>query len=63
MKLKKLLENNPHEYHLFHVFIYADCLKQCHGTLKNLIKISSKKRKFWSLAKISAKKDKFWSLG
>ena len=29
MKLKKLLETNPHEYHLFHVFIYADCLKQC----------------------------------
>ena len=29
MKLKKLLENNPHGYHLSHVFIYADCLKQC----------------------------------
>ena len=29
MKLKKLLETKPHEYHLFHVFIYADCLKQC----------------------------------
>ena len=29
MKLKKLLETKPHEYHLSHVFIYADCLKQC----------------------------------
>ena len=29
MKLKKLLENNPHGYHLSHVYIYADCLKQC----------------------------------
>ena len=29
MKLKELLETKPHEYHLFHVFIYADCLKQC----------------------------------
>ena len=29
MKLKKLLETNPHGYYLFHVYIYADCLKQC----------------------------------
>lgn len=29
MKLKELLETKPHEYHLSHVFIYVDCLKQC----------------------------------
>ena len=29
MKLKELLETKPHDYHLSHVFIYADCLKQC----------------------------------
>lgn len=29
MTVKELLENNPHGYHLSHVYIYADCLKQC----------------------------------
>lgn len=29
MQLKKLLENSPHDYPLYHVYIYADCLKQC----------------------------------
>ena len=29
MKLKKLLETKPHDYHLSHVYIYVDCLKQC----------------------------------
>ena len=29
MKLKELLETNPHGYYLFHVYIYANCLKQC----------------------------------
>ena len=29
MKLKKLLETNPHRYYLSHVYIYADCIKQC----------------------------------
>ena len=29
MTVKELLENKPHDYHLSHVYIYADCLKQC----------------------------------
>lgn len=29
MTVKELLETKPHDYHLSHVFIYADCLKQC----------------------------------
>lgn len=29
MKLKELLETNPRGYYLFHVYIYANCLKQC----------------------------------
>ena len=29
MTVKELLENNPHGYHLSHVYIYAICLKQC----------------------------------
>ena len=29
MKVKELLETKPHDYHLSHVYIYADCLKQC----------------------------------
>lgn len=29
MKVKELLETNPHDYYLSHVYIYADCLKQC----------------------------------
>ena len=29
MKLKELLETKPHDFHLSHVYIYADCLKQC----------------------------------
>ena len=31
MTVKELLETNPHGYYLFHVYIYADCLKQCRG--------------------------------
>ena len=30
MKVKELLETNPHDFYLSHVYIYADCLKQCH---------------------------------
>lgn len=29
MTVKELLETKPHDYHLSHVYIYADCLKQC----------------------------------
>ena len=29
MTVKELLETKPHNYHLSHVYIYADCLKQC----------------------------------
>ena len=29
MTVNELLETNPHGYYLFHVYIYADCLKQC----------------------------------
>ena len=29
MTVKELLENKLHDYHLSHVYIYADCLKQC----------------------------------
>ena len=28
MTVKELLETKPHDYHLSHVFIYADCAKQ-----------------------------------
>lgn len=29
MTVKELLETKPHDYHLSHVYIYTDCLKQC----------------------------------
>ena len=29
MTVKELLKTNPHGYYLFHVYIYANCLKQC----------------------------------
>lgn len=29
MTVKELLETKPHDYYLHHVYIYADCLKQC----------------------------------
>ena len=29
MTVKELLETKPHDYYLSHVYIYADCLKQC----------------------------------
>ena len=30
MTVKELLETKPHDFYLSHVYIYADCLKQCH---------------------------------
>ena len=29
MTVKELLETKPHDFYLSHVYIYADCLKQC----------------------------------
>ena len=29
MTVRELLETKPHDFYLSHVYIYADCLKQC----------------------------------
>lgn len=30
MTVKELLETKPHDFYLTNVYIYANCLKQCH---------------------------------